>query len=36
MKNIQTGSHAVMNVSDIIYNIDLYDSYFTKESLVIP
>ena len=36
MKNIQTGSHTVMDVSDIKYNIDLSDSYFTKESLVKP
>jgi outer membrane lipoprotein-sorting protein len=36
MKNIQTGSHTVMDVSDIKYNIDLPDSYFTKESLVKP
>jgi hypothetical protein len=34
MKNIQTGSHTVMDVSDIEYNIDISDSYFTKESLV--
>ncbi|NHZ87218.1 MAG: outer membrane lipoprotein-sorting protein, partial [Planctomycetia bacterium] len=36
MKNIQTGSQTVMDVSDIKYNIDLPDSYFTKESLVKP
>ena len=36
MKNIQTGSHTVMDVSDIKYNIDLPDRYFTKESLVKP
>jgi hypothetical protein len=36
MKNIQTGSQTVMDVSDIKYNIDLLDSYFTKESLVKP
>ncbi len=36
MKNIQTGSHTVMDVSDIKYNIDLSDSYFNKESLVKP
>ncbi len=36
MKNIQTGSQTVMNVSDIKYNIDLPDSYFTKESLENP
>ncbi len=34
MKNIQTGSHTVMDVSDIEYNIDISDSYFAKESLV--
>jgi outer membrane lipoprotein-sorting protein len=34
MNNIQTGSHTVMDVSDIKYNIDLSDNYFTKESLV--
>ena len=33
MKNIQTGSYTIMDVSDIKYNIDLSDSYFTKESL---
>ena len=36
MKNIQTGSRTVMDVSDIKYNIDLPDSKFTKESLVKP
>lgn len=36
MKNIQTGSQTVMDVSDIKYNIDLPDSYFTKDSLVKP
>ncbi|MEE8341410.1 MAG: outer membrane lipoprotein-sorting protein [Candidatus Neomarinimicrobiota bacterium] len=36
MKNVQSGSHTVMNVSDIKYNIDLPDSYFTKESLINP
>ena len=36
MKNIQTGSQTVMDVSDIKYNIDLPDSHFTKESLVKP
>ena len=36
MKNIQTGSQTVMNVSDIKYNIELPDSYFTKELLVNP
>ena len=36
MKNIQTGSHTVMDISDIKYNIDLLDDYFTKESLVNP
>ncbi len=36
MKNIQTGSHTIMDVSDIEYNIDLPDNYFTKESLVKP
>jgi len=36
MENIQTGSYTVMDVSDIKYNIDLSDSYFTKESLVKP
>ena len=36
MKNIQTGSHTVMDVSNIKYNIDLPDSYFTKDSLVKP
>lgn len=36
MKNVQTGSQTVMDVSDIKYNIDLPDSYFTKESLVKP
>jgi len=34
MKNIQTGSQTVMDVFDIKYNIDLPDSYFTKENLV--
>ncbi len=34
MKNVQTGSQTIMNVSNIKYNIDLPDSYFTKESLV--
>ena len=36
MRNIQTGSQTVMDVSDIKYNIDLPDSYFTKDSLVKP
>ena len=36
MKNIQTGCQTVMNVSEIKYNINLPDSYFTKESLVKP
>jgi len=36
MKNIQTGSQTVMDFTDIKYNIDLPDSYFTKESLVKP
>ncbi|MFC1760284.1 outer membrane lipoprotein-sorting protein [Candidatus Neomarinimicrobiota bacterium] len=36
MKNIQTGSQTVMDFADIKYNIDLPDSYFTKESLVKP
>ncbi len=36
MKNIQTGSHTIMDVFDIKYNIDLSDSYFTKESLINP
>jgi hypothetical protein len=36
MKNIQTGCQTLMNVSEIKYNIDLPDSYFTKESLVKP
>ena len=36
MKNIQTGCHTIMDVSDIKYNIDISDSYFTKESLVNP
>ena len=36
MKNIQTSSQTVMDVSDIKYNIDLPDDYFTKESLVKP
>ncbi|MBU0529566.1 outer membrane lipoprotein-sorting protein, partial [bacterium] len=36
MKNIQTGSETVMDISDIKYNINLSDSYFTKESLVKP
>lgn len=36
MKNIQTGCQSVMNVSKIKYNIDIPDSYFTKESLVNP
>jgi len=36
MKNIQSGSQTVMNISKIKYNIDLSDSYFTKESLVKP
>ena len=36
MKNVQTGSETVMDISDIKYNINLSDSYFTKESLVKP
>ena len=36
MKNIQITSQTVMDVSDIKYNIDLPDSYFTKEKLVNP
>ena len=36
MKNIQTGSQTVMDFADIKYNIDLPDSFFTKESLVKP
>jgi len=36
MKNIQTGSQTVMDISDIKYNIDISDDYFTKESLVNP
>jgi len=36
MKNIQTGSHTVMDISDIKYNIELPDNYFTKESLIKP
>ncbi len=36
MKNIQTGSHTIMDVSGIKYNIDLSDDYFTKDSLVNP
>jgi len=36
MKNIQTGSYTIMDISDIKYNIDLSDKYFTKESLVKP
>lgn len=36
MKNIQTGSQTVMDVSDIKYNIDIPDNYFTRESLVKP
>jgi len=36
MKNIQTGSHTVMDISDIKYNIKLPDDYFTKESLIKP
>lgn len=36
MKNIQTGSQTVMDFSDMKYNIDLSDSYFTKEALVNP
>ena len=36
MKNIQTGCQTIMDVSEIKYNIDLPDSYFTKESLIKP
>ncbi|MFC1786230.1 outer membrane lipoprotein-sorting protein [Candidatus Neomarinimicrobiota bacterium] len=36
MRNIQTGSHTVMDVSEIKYNIEISDNYFTKESLVKP
>jgi len=36
MKNIQTGSQTVMDISDIKYNIDISDDYFTKESLINP
>ncbi len=36
MKNIQTGSQTVMDFANIKYNIDLPESYFTKESLVNP
>ena len=36
MKNIQTNSCTIMDISDIKYNIDLPDSYFTKQSLVKP
>jgi len=36
MKNIQTGCQTIMDVSEIKYNIDLPDSYFTKEALVKP
>ena len=36
MRNIQTGSHTVMDVSKIKYNIEISDNYFTKESLVKP
>jgi len=34
MKNIQTGSQTVMDVSDIKYNIDLSDNFFTKDNLI--
>lgn len=36
MKNNQTRSKSVMEISDIQYNIDLPDQYFTKESLANP
>jgi len=36
MKNIQTGCYTKMDVSDIKYDIELPDNYFTKESLVNP
>ena len=36
MKNIKTDCQTIMDVSEIKYNIDLPDSYFTKESLVKP
>ncbi len=36
IKNIQTGCQTVIDVSDIKYNIDLPDRYFTKDSLVNP
>ena len=36
MENVQTGSHTVMDISNIKFNIDIADSYFTKNSLVNP
>jgi len=34
MNNVRTSSHTVMDLSDIKYNINIPDSYFTKEFLV--
>ena len=36
MKNVQTGSQTVMDISEIKYGISLTDQFFTKESLVNP
>jgi len=36
MKNVQTSCQTVMDLSDIKYNENIADSYFTKESLVSP
>jgi len=36
MKNVQTNSQTIMDISDIKFNINIPDSYFTKESLINP
>ena len=36
MKNVQTLSSTIMEMSDIQYNINIPDSHFTKETLVNP
>ena len=36
MKNIRTGCQTVMDISDIKYNIDFAESYFSKDNLINP